>query len=234
MSARHRLSKFLLRRDVRYAKGRAWTHKHRAWLKSLQFEHRAEQVTFGSYLHAIEVLEERMKAVEREIAAIAEQEPYREPVAWLRCFRGIDTVTAMTIVAELHDFRRFETPRALMAYLGLVPSENSSGDNERRGSITKAGNKHVRRVLVEAAWHYRHKPAVGVKLRKRREGQPEAVIGVADRAQHRLHRRYWHLLVQNNKVPNKVIVAIARELVGFIWAALYDSFWSASSGCPAS
>jgi transposase len=233
MSARHRLGKFLLRRDVRYGDGKAWTQKHRRWLKSLQFEHRAAEVTFGSYLHAIEVLEERMRAVEQEIAEVAAEEPYRDPVAWLRCFRGIDTVTAMTIVAELHNFRRFETPRALMAYIGLVPSEHSSGSKTARGSITKAGNKHVRRILIEAAWHYRHKPAVGVKLRRRRERQPEAVIGIADRAQQRLHRRYWRLLLKNNKLPNKAIVAVARELVGFIWAALYESDWSASGGCPA-
>jgi transposase len=140
----------------------------------------------------------------------------------------------MTIVTELHNFQRFETPRALMGYLGLVPSEHSSGPKTARGSITKAGNKHVRRVLVEAAWHYRHKPAVGVKLHKRREGQPGAVIGIADRAQQRLHKRYWWLVLHNNKVPNKAIVAVARELVGFIWAALYDSDWSASGGCPTS
>jgi transposase len=234
MSARHRLGKFLLRRDVRYGEGKAWTQKHRRWLKSLQFEHRAAEATFDSYLHAIEVVEERMKTVEQQITDISAEEPYREPVAWLRCFRGIDTVTAMTIVAELHNFRRFETPRALMGYLGLVPSEHSSGPKTARGSITKAGNKHVRRILIEASWHYRHKPAVGVKLRKRREGQPGAVIGIADRAQQRLHKRYWRLVLHNNKVPNKAIVAVARELVGFIWAALYDGDWSASGGCPTS
>jgi len=234
MSARHRLGKFLLRRDLRYGEGRAWTQKHRRWLKSVQFEHRAAKATFDSYLHAIEVLEERMRAVDKELAAVAAEEPYREPVAWLRCFHGIDTVTAMTIVAELHNFRRFETPRALMAYLGLVPGEHSSGAKTSRGSITKAGNKHVRRILIETAWHYRHKPTVGANLRRRREGQPAAVIAIADRAQHRLHRRYWRLLLHNNKVPNKAVVAVARELVGFLWAALYDGDWSASGGCPTS
>lgn len=147
MSARHRLGKFLLRRDVRYGQGEAWTQKHRRWLKTLQFEHRAAEVTFGSYLHAIKVLEERTRAVEQVIGEIAEEEPYREPVAWLRSFRGIDTVTAMTIVAERHDFRRFATPRAPMAHRGLVASENSTGDNKKRGSITKTGNKHVRRII---------------------------------------------------------------------------------------
>lgn len=231
MSARHRLGKFLLRRDVRYDDGNAWTQKHKSWLKSLKFEHRAAQAAFGSYLHAIEVLEERMRSLDEELAAVASEEPYREVVGWLRCFRGIDTITAMTIVAELHDFRRFETPRALMAYLGLVPGEHSSGERTSRGPITKSGNKHVRRILIEAAWHYRHRPTVGASLRKRRQGQP--AIAVADRAQARLHRRYWRL-VQNNKPQNKAVVAVARELVGFIWAAIYDSHWSASSGCPAS
>lgn len=234
MSARHRLGKFLLRRDVRFGQGNAWTQKHRRWLKSLQFDHRAAQLAFDSYLYAVEVLEERMQSVRQEIEAIAQQVPYCEPVGWLRCFRGIDTITAMTVLVELHNFGRFESPRALMAYVGMVPSEHSSGEKTKRSCITKAGNKHVRRVLIEAAWHYRHKPAIGVKLRQRRKGQPDAVIGVANRAQQRLHRRYWHLLLHNNKLPQKAIVAVARELVGFIWAALYDSDWSTLGCCEQS
>ena len=127
----------------------------------------------------------------------------------------------MTILAELHDFRRFTHPRELMAYLGLVPSEYSSGSHTKRGSITKTGNSHVRRILVEAAWNYRHRPAVSVHLRKRRAGQPAAVIAIADRAQHRLHKRYYHLKEEHRKPHNVVAVAIARELVGFIWAVLH-------------
>lgn len=127
----------------------------------------------------------------------------------------------MSLVAELHDFGRFQSARELMSFLGLVPSENSTGDRHRRGPITKAGNKHARRLLIEASWHYRHKPAVGQKLRQRREGQPGWVIALADRAQSRLHRRYWRL-VTHGKAHNKAVTAVARELSGFLWATLRE------------
>jgi transposase len=186
-------------------------------LRGIRFDQTADQAVFDDYLLAVEQLEARAANLESQLAAICEHDPYREPVAWLRCFRGIDTVTAITIVAELHDPRRFQSPRDLMAYLGLVPSEQSTGERRRRGAITKAGNGHVRRVLIEAAWHYRHRPSVGVKLRQRRHGQAPRVIAIADRAQQRLCRRY-HRLTERGKPPNKVVVAVARELVGFIWA----------------
>jgi transposase len=174
----------------------------------------------GDYITGVEQLEERLRQIDQQLATIAEQDSYREPVGWLRCFRGIDTVTAIALVAELHDFRRFDSARRLMAYLGLVPSEHSSGARERRGAITKAGNSHVRRLLVEAAWHYRHRPHVGVGIRQRRTDQPGAIIAIADRAQHRLHARFLALVARGKAGP-KAVVAIARELVGFIWAALY-------------
>jgi hypothetical protein len=135
------------------------------------------------------------------------------------CFRGIKTVTAMTILTELHGVERFASPRGLMAFLGLVPSENSSGDIVRRGGITGAGNRHVRRVLVEAAQNYRTRPSARGAVMKRRQGQPAWVIAIADRAQQRLHRRFWRLL-EKGKAHNKAVVAVARELAGFIWAAL--------------
>jgi transposase len=125
----------------------------------------------------------------------------------------------MMIIAELHDIRRFETARDLMSYLGITPSEHSSSDRRRLGAITRAGNGHARRLLVEAAWHYRHRPAVSFRLRKRREGQPPQIIALADRAQQRLHRRYARLQ-QRGKAHNKVVTAVARELAGFLWAAL--------------
>jgi len=218
--ARHRMSKLLLRKGVYYP-GNAWTQKHRRWLRSLRFEEVALQVVFEDYLRQLEHLEERLQGLAAKLEEVSQTEPYREPVAWLRCFRGIDTVTAMTLIAELHDFRRFESPRGLMSYVGLVPSETSTGDRARRGAITKASNKHVRRVLVEAPWSYRHRPAVGVGLRKRRTDQPGWVIAIADRAQDRLHRRYW-TLVMRGKEHNKALIALARELIGFVWAVLYQ------------
>src|SRR5262249_23419989 len=143
-----------------------------------------------------------------------------EPVAWLRCFRGIDTVTAVSVVAELHDFQRFRSPRSLMAYLGLVPSEHSSGEQRRQGGITRAGNRHVRRLLVGAGWHQRPRPVPSQPLRRRREGQPAHVIAIADRAQERLHARFVRMTRRGINY-NKVVVAMARELVGYLWATLY-------------
>ena len=151
--SRHRLGKLLLRRGLHYA-GRNWTRGHRQWIDSLTWEHEAERHVVEDYLLAIAHLEARL-------AEVAETDTYREPVGWLRCFRGIDTLSAMLILAELHDFRRFQSAPALMAYLGLVPGEDSSGEKHRRGRITKTGNTLVRRVLTEAAWHYRHRPGTG-------------------------------------------------------------------------
>jgi transposase len=223
LRARHRLDTFLLRRACLYAlTRRRWGQPYRAWLGRLKFEHAADQVTFEDYVRTIEQAEERLRRLDAQLAAVAEQDPYREPVGWLRCFRGIDTVTAITVVAELHDFRRFLTARALMAYLGMVPSEHSSGQHQHRGAITKAGNIHVRRLLIEAAWHYRHRPHIGVGIRQRRTGQPEGIIAIADRAQDRLCHRF-RTLTARGKIPNKAVVAVARELVGFIWAALYPA-----------
>lgn len=220
LSARHRLSKMLLRHGLRFTETKNWTKKHRAWLKSLRFEEAYAQQAFDNYLLSTEQIEERVQELDGHIEVAAATGAYAEQVGWLRCLRGVDTVTAMTILAELHDFRRFQHPRDLMAYLGLTPSEYSSGSRVKRGSITKAGNSHVRRVLVEAAWSYRHRPAVSALLRKRRAGQPTAVLAIADRAQHRLHKRYYRLKEGHNKPHNVVTVALARELVGFIWAVL--------------
>jgi transposase len=216
--SRHRLGKLLLRRGLRYP-GRNWTQAHRRWLGSLTWPHPAEQVVVDDYLLAIDQLGARLAELDARLTAIADTEPYRESVGWLRCFRGIDTLTAILFLAELHDFGRFDTPRALMAYLGLIPSEDSSGEKSTRGRITRAGNSLVRRLLIEAAWHYQHRPAVGGTLSRRRRGQPARVVAIADKAQHRLCRRFQHLALSNKPRP-KIAVAIARELVGFLWAAL--------------
>ncbi len=223
LRARHRLSKFLLRQGRMWGPGRrAWTQAHHAWLRQQVFGSTPARVVFEDYLRAVEHAVERVRDLDVAIEEMAVQEPYAEPVGWLRCFRGISTVTAVSLVAELHGFERFSSPRALMGFLGLVPSEHSSGGTRRQGAITKAGNSHVRRLLVESAWHYRHKPYVGQQLRRRREGQPGWVIAVADKAQHRLHRRYCRLSARG-KPRNKVCVAVARELVGFVWAVMHTA-----------
>lgn len=216
---RHRLVKFLARHGRVYRDGRHWTPRHWTWLRSQRFTLPALERTSAEYRFTVEQLLARVAALDREIAALAETAPYRERVGWLRCFRGIDTLAAMILLAELGDVHRFGHPRALMAYLGLVPSEDSSGDRARRGSITKAGNTHARRILVEAAWHYRHPPRIGAALARRSQGQPTTVLAQAWQAQHRLHRRYRHL-VGHGKRPPVAVVALARELVGFVWAAL--------------
>ncbi len=217
--ARHRLSKLLLRRGLAYD-GRAWTERHRRWVLGLRFEHPAAQATFDDHLRALEGVEERLRTLERELALCAESEDYREAVGVLRCFRGVDTVTAITVLAELGDITRFGSPRQLMAYLGLTPSEYSSGGRTQRGPITKTGNGRVRRLLTETAWHQRHPPRVGRDPRKRREGQPGWAVACADRAQARLHRRYRRL-VANGKPTVGANTAVARELAGHIWEVLH-------------
>jgi len=215
---RHRLGKLLLRRGLHYS-GRNWTQTHRRWVDSLTWTHAAERAVVDDYLLAIDHTEARVLELDARLAEIADQEPYRTPVGWLRCFRGIDTLTAMLILAELHDFRRFGSARALMAFLGLVPGEDSSGEKHRRGRITKMGNALVRRILVEASWHYQHRPGVGRALKARRTGQPARVIAIADKAQLRLCRRFRRILTEHKPAP-KIAVAGARGLAGFIWAAL--------------
>jgi transposase len=215
---RHRLGKLLLRRGLHYS-GRNWTRAHRRWIDSLEWAQPAERVVVDDYLLAIDHLEARLIELDTRVTEIAQTDPYREPVGWLRCFRGIDTLTAILILAELHDFRRFQTPRALMAYVGLVPGEDSSGEKHRRGRITRTGNALVRRLLVETAWHYQHRPGVGPALTRRRKGQPGRVIATADKAQQRLCRRFRRMAEQHKPAP-KIAVAIARELAGFLWAAL--------------
>ena len=170
------------------------------------------------YLLAIEQVEQRLLTLEERIEVASQEPPYSEAVGALRCFRGMNTVTALSLVAELHSFMRFPSARGLMAFLGMVPSEHSSGGRHQRGAITKAGNSHVRRLLIEAAWHYRHRPSART-LAIRRRGQPARVIAIADRAMTRLHRRF-HRLSEKGKPRPKVVVAVARELVGFVWAAL--------------
>lgn len=211
----------LLRRGLHYA-GKNWTQAHRRWVDSLAWSHAAERAVVEDYQLAIDHTEARLLELDARLAELATQAPYREPVGWLRCFRGIDTLTAMLILAELHDFRRFGSARALMAFLGLVPGEDSTGEKHRRGRITRTGNALVRRLLVETAWHYQHRPSIGVALARRRKGQPGRVIAMADKAQQRLCRRFRKLAAEHKPAP-KIAVAIARELAGFLWAALHPA-----------
>lgn len=217
---KNRLEKMLLRQGKIFNDTKtAWSMAYREWLKTVTFEHRPAQIVFEQYCLAVDHLEEQIKSLVAALEEAANTEPYREPIARLRCFRGIDLITAITLVAELHGFQRFTSPRQLMSYLGLVPSEDSSGQREHRGSITKMGNSHARRILVEAAWNYQHGPRISAALRKRREGQSPRIVAIADKAQQRLCRRFTKLAAAR-KPTCKVVVAVARELTGFVWAAL--------------
>lgn len=220
--SRHRLSKFLLRRGLIFRSGCHWTQRHHTWLNKLTFDRPADRIVFEDYLLAVEQHAARVSALDQHLAEIADTEPYRTPVSRLRCFRGISTVTAVALVAELHDVRRFTTAPQLMAFLGLVPGEHSSGGLRRRGGITRTGNGHVRRLLIEAAWHYRHKPAVCVALSKRRQGQSPRVIARADHAQQRLCKQYRRMYARG-KHHNTIVAAIARMLTGYLWETLREA-----------
>lgn len=175
---------------------------------------------FREYLALFEYKAGRRDELDREIATLAELPALSTAVGWLQCFRGFQLHAAMVLATEIVDWRRFAQPTQLMTYVGLVPREDSTGARERKGSITKAGNSHCRHVLVQAAWSYRHRPRVGTQLRARQRGQPATVITHAWKAQHRLHKLYHHLAYR--KQSQIAAVAVARELVGFLWAVMRE------------
>src|SRR6266498_83348 len=200
---------------------RTLPYARRKWLAEQRFEFVARQQTFATYVHAVDLVAARIEQLERAIRETAEQEPWRALVARLRCLRGIDTLTALAIVAEIGDFGRFKTAEEFMAFVGLVPSEHSSGEKRRQGSITKVGNSHVRRLLVESAWHARRRPKVGYDLARRQRGQDAVVLERAWRCQQRLYQR-WQRMAGRGKPRQKIVVACARELAGFVWAIATD------------
>jgi transposase len=214
-----RFSKFLLRHGRRFTDGRAWTLRHDAWLRAQTWDQVALQRTHESYLRAVDEMVGRLRAVETDLRPLLQVAPLQARVQRLRCFRGMDDLTALTIAAELGDARRFASAPQTMAFVGLVPSEHSSGSKRAQGGITKTGNAHLRRVLIEAAWHYRHPARVGKALRARQQGAPADAVTRAWAAQQRLHRTYRRLAARG-KPPPQVVTAVARELTGFVWAAL--------------
>jgi transposase len=220
LRARHRLSKFLLRHGRRFTgTKKAWSKRHDTWLRAQTWPLPALEQTHRAYLRTVDEAVARLQAVEQDLRALLDLDPLRSRIQRLRCFRGIDDLTALTIAAELGDPRRFATAPRLMAFVGLIPSEHSSGTKTARGAITKTGNAHLRRVLVEAAWHYRHHPLVGHALRRRQERAPATAISHAWAAQQRLYRRY-HRLAARGKSKQHIVTAVARELTGFLWATL--------------
>lgn len=218
--AKQRLSKFTLRQD-RVFRGtkKSWTNAHMTWLDRQKFDNPHLQTVFDSFLLALSQATTRVRELDEAIEQAAQDEAVREQVELLKCFKGIQTTAAMGYVTELYAIERFRSPAHLMSFVGLTASEHSTGGNPNRGGITKAGNGRVRKLLVESAWAYSRSNKSGYRVRKRREDQPAWAIDIAERAQHRLHKRYWRL-VNAGKHPNKAITAIARELVGFIGAML--------------
>lgn len=216
LRARHRLSKFLLRQGRVYH-ATTWSKAHHAWLRQQRFELALAQQTSDAYLRALEEAEARLESLNTQVLELAQTPAYAALIQALRCLKGIDTLSAVTLAVETQDFQRFPDARAYMNFTGLVCSENSSADKTRRGSITKAGNAHVRRVLVEAAWSYSHRNTIGPTITKRRRGCPTAVVQIARRAQDRLHRKFWRL-IHRHKLRQVAVVAVARELAGFVWA----------------
>lgn len=218
MRARHRLSKFLLRRGHRYENGQAWTAKHARWLRSLAFDGVA-QATFADYCASVELLCGRRQTLLATLEQAAADCPHAPTIGRLRCFRGIEMLTAAGICAETGGFHRFPRPAMLSGFLGIIPSERTSDTKRRQGSITKAGSPHARRLLVEAAQHYRKQPAIPQTLARRQHGQDPRVIEIAWRAQRRLHQRWQHLHHQRRKPSSVVAIAVARELAAFLWEA---------------
>ncbi len=220
MRDRHRLSKFALRHQ-RPLPFKSWGVGRRKWLGEQNFPEPAQQLAFDTYLQTLDLVDRRVELLDRQIAEFAERGDWAALVARLRCLRGIDCLTALGLVAEVGDFERFRTAEEFMSFIGLVPSERSSGEQRRQGPITKAGNAHARRLLVEAAWHARRRPKVSYELSRRQHGQDPAVLDRAWRCQQRLHHR-WQRMAGRGKPSQKIVVACARELAGFVWAIATD------------
>ncbi|MCA9438480.1 MAG: IS110 family transposase [Candidatus Omnitrophica bacterium] len=219
---KNRLLKFLQARGLFYREGTYWTQKHQRWLAALKLKG-CDRIVFEQHRGQLEFLQEQLRELNTEIEKVAFSELYKEKVERLRCLKGIDTVTAITLVVEVVDFQRFGTAPELMSYFGLTPSENSSGGKIRRGGITKAGNRRVRRLLVESSWHYRHRRNTSRALQARRKGQSPRVIAHCQKAERRLSKRFRELA--DRKDRRQTVVAVARELTGFIWALMQpDSY----------
>jgi len=218
--ARQRILKFLLRHQIERPATikRRWTKKYRVWLGQLTFPYESMHVAFSEMLHALDEIEQRMGRLEKALVQQAATGSKASLIQALQSLRGIGLLTAITLAAEIGTFARFRSPAQLMAYLGLVPREYSTGLSTRRGSMTKAGNGRLRRTLVESAWSYRHRPAVKGDLAKRLDGMPADVQLLSWKAQERLHYKYRHLVFGKNKHKNVAVGAVARELIGFIWA----------------
>lgn len=218
MRARHRVSKLLLLHGRVYGEPTTWNQRHRRWLAGQHFDQSTAELAYLDTLAAVDGLVARKAALDERLSRLASEGEWAQTVARLRCFRGIDTLSALVLALEIGDFARFDRPARLSAWLGLVPGLDQSGESRRQGSITKTGSSYARRLLVEAAWQYLREPRIGVTLRNRQQGQPAHVLQIAWRAQHRLYRLQQRLRARG-KPGNVTTVAVARELACFLWAA---------------
>jgi transposase len=218
---RHHLLKFLVRRGRIYREGTHWTDRHRAWLHGQRFESWKDTTVFEEMLSGLRELEDRRKRLTASFERLAQEDVRSVEVGVLRCFHGIETAAALTLITEIFRVERFGRPRDLMSYLGLTPSVYQSAEKESRGGITKTGNRYARWIMGQVAEKYRHRVQVSALLKARRRGQPLWAIQIAERAHQRLHQRTWALLMRG-MAPSKVKTAVARELVGFIWEALVE------------
>jgi transposase len=219
LATKHRLSKFLLRHGELYA-GRPWSEVHLKWLRDLDLGSPMLQQTLERYRASLLDQQQRLRVMDADIEEMARGPRYASSVSKLRCLRGINYLTALSLLCEVGDFRRFASAAHFMAFLGLVPREHSSGTKRLQGGITKTGNTHLRRLLVEAAWHYRTRCTPSRDLRLRREGQPPELIAYADRAIARLHRKYMKLVIGKGRKTQVAVTAVARELAGFVWGLM--------------
>jgi transposase len=215
-TARHQLDKFLLRHGRKWSQTK-WTRLHWAWIERQEFPAEALRRVLTDYARAVKEATARVERLEKDVEELVETWALAPLVRALQAMRGVRLITAVILAAEIGDYARFRTPRELMSYLGMVPSEDSSGQRRRQGRITRTGNGHVRRILTEAAWNYRFRPRPSRAIRKRRESLPAEIVAIAERAEQRLSRRYQHLAQRGKALP-KVATAVARELAGFIWA----------------
>jgi transposase len=219
MNARHRVSKMLLRHGRVYPKDSTWTQEHRRWLAAQQFPEPMSAFTYADLLATVDGVSARKKALAERISELSTDPAWWTTVARLRAFRGVDTLTALAIHLELGaDWARFEKPSRVGSWLGLTPSRQQSGESDRQGSITKTGSMLARRMLVESAWQYAREPRIGVTLKNRQDGQPDYVLQISNRAQQRLHHLYTSMRARG-KPHNVTVVAVARELACFLWAA---------------
>jgi transposase len=217
-SKRQQVSAFLLRQGLHYSEGKkTWTKTHMNWLASQKLEYAEQRLVFEEMMLAVRQAQERLERLEQAIRVAVPDWSLAEVVTALMAMRGMDLISAATFLAEIGDLSRFQHPRELMGYLGLVPSEASTGDTIKRGPITKAGNRRARRMLVECSWSYQHPPRVGQEKQEKVAAAPRAVREIAWKAQCRLHGRY-RALVRRGKLKTVAITAVARELAGFIWA----------------